>query len=123
MTFSSAAATGAAAEAAVADFLQSRGCQLLVRNFRGRYGEVDLIVRDGTVIAFVEVKARRSGPLSSLEAVDGRKRRRLTRIALEYVTTRRLRGVSVRFDVAAVRLGVDLSPIEIVYVPNAFAME
>ena len=48
-------------EAAVADWLQARGCCLLERQFRCRYGEIDLIARDreGTV-CFIEVKTRSS---------------------------------------------------------------
>ena len=47
-------------EMKAAEYLQSIGCRVLERNFRCRGGEVDLIVQDGSVIVFVEVKARRS---------------------------------------------------------------
>lgn len=111
---------GRAAEAAVATHLQSVGCQVLVRNFRGRRGEIDLIIRDGTVLAFVEVKARRAGALTPLHAVDARKRRRIATVALQYVTERKLTGVSLRFDVAAVVLDDKGHPTRVTYLRDAF---
>lgn len=111
---------GRAAEAAVAAYLQTRRCHVVVRNFRCRRGEIDLIVRDGTELVFVEVKARRDGTRSSLQAIDARKRRRIVAVALEYVTTRKLTGVALRFDVAAVTLRDDGHPARITYVRNAF---
>lgn len=122
MAVLSRAARGALAEAVVADYLRKRGCQPLVRNFRGRRGEIDLIVRDGSAIVFVEVKARRSGAAASLDAVDFRKQVRIGKVALEYLTTRRLLDVTTRFDVAAVTLQANGVPGEVVYVRNAFIL-
>lgn len=114
---------GKAAETAAALHLHQRGCQILARNYRGRRGEIDIIARDGNVIVFVEVKARRAGVHRSLEAVDAHKRRRIVRAALEYVSTRRLHGVSVRFDVAAVVLAADGKPMDVHVVENAFSAD
>lgn len=116
-------ARGHAAEDAVAAYLERRGCHVLTRNFRGRRGEIDLIVRDGAELAFVEVKARRAGTQSSLHAVDRRKKRRIVSAALEYITRRRLHGVTVRFDVAAVGLLPDGRPQRVTYVRHAFAAD
>ncbi|NLE23385.1 MAG: YraN family protein [Actinobacteria bacterium] len=69
-------------------------------------GELDLIARRGGVLAFVEVKARRSAQYGAPEdAVDGRKRRKVARLAELWLAARpwALRGASeVRFDVIAV---------------------
>lgn len=72
-------ALGDRGEAAAAQYLRKRGCQLLASQWRCRYGELDLVARDrdGT-ICFVEVKLR-SGSFAGLprEAVDRRKQKRL----------------------------------------------
>ena len=54
--------------------------RILARNYRVRDGEIDLIARRGTVIAFVEVKAR-PHLMDGLESVSGRKQRRISRAA------------------------------------------
>jgi putative endonuclease len=96
---------GQAGEAAAIRFLERRGYVVLARNLRSRLGEVDLLVRDGATLVFVEVKARR-GPVDDPPqgAVNLRKRRRLVRIALGYLAARRLGEPRCRFDVIAVSL-------------------
>lgn len=111
------------AELAVAAYLERRGCQVLTRNFRGRRGEIDLIVRDGTEIVFVEVKARRAGARWSLYGVNDRKRRRIAAVAVEYVSRRGLLGVSMRFDVAGVSLDTGGVPADVTYVRHAFSVD
>lgn len=87
-------------------YLVGRGWSVLGRNVRIGRGELDLIVRRGPTLAFVEVKARRTAEYGSPEdAVDGRKRRKVARLAELWLGVRpwALRGVSeVRFDVVAV---------------------
>ena len=67
------------------------------------------------------MKARRAGVSPSLEAVDYRKRRRIVRAALEYISTRRLIDVAVRFDVVAVTLNQRGAPAMIHVVKDAFS--
>jgi len=97
---------GRAAEAAAARHLVREGWTILGRNVRIGRGELDLIARRGGVLAFVEVKARRSAQYGAPEdAVDGRKRRKVARLAELWLAARpwALRGASeVRFDVIAV---------------------
>lgn len=54
-------AIGRAAEAAAAQFLIAKGCELLAANWRTRWCEIDLVARRGSAIYFVEVKYRASG--------------------------------------------------------------
>ena len=116
---------GRAAEAAAARYLQTRGWTLLGRNVRIGRGELDLIVRRGDVLAFVEVKARRSGSCGTPEdAVDGRKRRQVARLAELWLAARpwALRGVSdVRFDVVAVDAIGDRPQVR--HLPGAFTLD
>ncbi|MGH8757706.1 MAG: YraN family protein, partial [Burkholderiales bacterium] len=54
-------AEGTAAERVAATFLQSHGLKLLETNYRCRFGEIDLIMRDGDTLVFAEVRLRTSG--------------------------------------------------------------
>ena len=85
------------------DYLLAHGCTLLDRQWRCRYGELDLVARDADgTICFVEVKLR-SGNLAGLprEAVDRRKRERLRAAAACYLSQHDL-DAPARFDVAEV---------------------
>ena len=113
---------GRAAEEYVARYLIQNGCEILQRNFSIRGGEIDLIVRDGACIAFVEVKARQEHSLyAPREAVTKSKRERLIRCAQEYLRRNRP-GLMPRFDVAEVILAAqtDFSVKQMHYIKNAF---
>lgn len=93
-------------EAAAAAWAAARGWRILHRNYRCRLGEIDLIARDGDTVVFVEVKARRGpGWGDPVEAVDGRKRARVARVARHFLLVSGLATAPCRFDVAAVRVG------------------
>lgn len=88
--------------------LRRLGMTLVARQWHGRVGEVDLIMRDGHAYVFVEVKTRRSAVGSRPEEAVGRdKQRTLLRLANEWAALRARRGedrdaIAVRFDVVAV---------------------
>jgi putative endonuclease len=77
---------------------------LLVRNFRSRYGEIDLVMNDGRSLVFVEVRYRRNDAFGSgAESVDRRKQSRLTACAQYYL--QKYPGAAqrpCRFDVVSV---------------------
>lgn len=98
-------ALGRAAEELAARHLQECGCVVLERRFAFRRGEIDLIVEHDGTVAFVEVKARRGERFGApVEAVDGRKQRRLIATARHYLGQRGWRSRPCRFDVVAVSL-------------------
>lgn len=98
-------ALGRAAEAFVARYLEAQGCVILARRYRCERGEIDLIVRDGCVLAFVEVKARRRDDYGDpIHAVDWRKRRRLISTARHFLRHEGHSGCECRFDVVSVRI-------------------
>ena len=73
-------------EDAAARYLRGLGFEVLKRNVRGPSGEIDIVARDGPMLVFIEVKARRSRAYgSALGAVDARKRRRLRAAAADYL--------------------------------------
>jgi putative endonuclease len=97
---------GAAAEDAVADYLRARGVEVIARNVRVGRLEIDLIARDGPVIAIIEVRTRGPGSFQrALDSIDARKRARIRRAGEALWRTRFSGDASVermRFDVASV---------------------
>ena len=77
---------GREAEALAAAFLESKGLKVIARNYRSRFGEIDIIARDGDVLVFVEVRERRSRAYGGAAAsITAAKQQKLTRTALVYL--------------------------------------
>ncbi|MBI5017411.1 MAG: YraN family protein [Deltaproteobacteria bacterium] len=94
---------GAAGEEIAARLLASLGYRILDRNFRCPLGELDVVAIKDRTLVFLEVKARTSDDFGGpLEAVDRRKRRKLTRLAQYYAKLKGLVDAPQRFDVVAV---------------------
>ena len=93
---------GLGAEDSVARDYSDRGCQVISQRFRGKRGEIDLVVQDGTTTVFVEVKKAKTHAGAALR-VTGTKIRRLFMTAEEYLS-RLSTGMmtDMRFDVALV---------------------
>jgi len=113
--------TGAAAEAAARAMLEDAGLAWLASNVNYRFGELDLVMRDGDTVVFVEVRYRSSDRFGGAAAsVDFRKRRRLVLAARAWLAGRRgLADAGCRFDVVTVQ-GEDL---HCDWIPNAFSLE
>lgn len=96
---------GDAGEGFVCAYLQSQGFTVVSRNYRTRFGEIDVIAQNERFLLFVEVKARSAGALvSAQEAVGFRKQERLRAAAEDYLA-RNPTALQPRFDVACLRLG------------------
>ncbi|MDD5299609.1 MAG: YraN family protein [Gallionella sp.] len=77
---------GAQAEQWAAQYLLQQGLKPVTENYRGRFGEVDLIMRDGAALVFVEVRLRRNTDFGGAAAsIDARKQQRLIRTAQQYL--------------------------------------
>jgi putative endonuclease len=86
--------------------LHRLGYAILARRYRTRYGEIDIVARDGPTIVFVEVKARTSDRYGlPAEAVTLDKQARIMAMAEDYVARRGLEGAPCRFDVVAITFG------------------
>ncbi|HET6964369.1 MAG TPA: YraN family protein [Acidimicrobiales bacterium] len=96
---------GAAGEDRVAAWYESRGFEVLARNWRTRQGEIDLVARRAGLVVFCEVKTRTSSAFGEpFEAVTRTKQMRLRRLAAEWLRSVPHRsGYELRFDVASVR--------------------
>ncbi len=110
---------GEQAEQLAAGYLQRRGLSLVERNYRCRYGEIDLIMQDGASLVFVEVRLRsRSDFGGAAASIGATKQGRLLRTAQHYLSTLR-RTPPCRFDALLVH-SADGTQIE--WVKNAFGM-
>ena len=91
-------------EALAAEWYRANGYEVVVRNWRCRDGELDLIARRGREFVFVEVKARTSDAFGvPAEAVNHRKQSRIRRLAARWLEHEApVRARSIRFDVVAV---------------------
>ena len=99
-------ALGAAGEEQAAAWYVARGYAVLDRNWRCREGELDLVVRRGREVVFVEVKTRRTDRFGiPAEAVTRDKQRRLRTLASRYLATRDARAGRLRFDVVSILAG------------------
>ena len=84
-------------------YLLGKGYKLVTRNYKGRHGEIDLIMLDGDTIVFVEVKARdRVSYGTPEEAVTPEKMRFIINTAIEFVKSKRYYDYNMRFDVVTI---------------------
>ena len=83
--------------------LKKLGYRILVRNYRIRLGEIDIIAEDKDTLVFVEVKARTGTSFGSpVEAITARKKRQLAKVAMQYISQHGLDNRPARFDVVSV---------------------
>jgi putative endonuclease len=104
----SAGTVGQTAEQFAKRFLVDRGLDFVAGNYRCRHGEIDLVMRDGACLVFVEVRYRSGRRITSAGfTVDRHKQRKLIRTAARFLASRRRYYNAVtRFDV----VGIDREP-------------
>lgn len=99
-------ALGADGEDRAAAWYEAHGFSVVARNWRCREGELDLVVRKGRELVFVEVKARTTDRFGiPAEAVTLAKQRRLRGLAARYLAATDTRASSLRFDVVTILAG------------------
>ncbi len=114
-------ALGLLGERIAARWLRRQGWEIMEHRFRSGHRDVDLVVRQGGVVAFVEVKARRGDSFGSpVEAVHARKRRELSKSAQVWVDRHGAPESQYRFDVIGVLL--DGERVRVRHVPDAFSL-
>lgn len=110
-------------EDAAANHLRLSGFEILSRNYRQGAGELDIIARNNSVLAFVEVKTRTMGQWTRpAAAVTRKKQERISRTALAYLRAAGNPSVRIRFDIIEVLLK-DGAVIEVHHLPNAFPLQ
>ena len=84
-------------------FLKQKGYKIVDRNYRCKYGEIDLIAYDKKCLVFIEVKTRSSLAFSyPSEAITGLKKRKIIQTSLNYIKEKGLKDVNCRFDVISI---------------------
>jgi putative endonuclease len=113
---------GRRGEELAAEHFERLGFTVLARNHRTRFGELDLVVYDGTVLVFVEVKTRRSDAREAWESLHDRKRSQVRRMAVAWLAESADRPFSaqLRFDGVAVLLDRDGELVRLDHVEGAF---
>lgn len=105
---------GLTGELKAVEYLINRGMVLLSQRYRSPFGEIDLVMRDGDTLAFVEVKARHTGREGSgLISVTRRKQAKIIKTALQYISENNC-DCTARFDV------IELTQDGVQYIIDAF---
>jgi putative endonuclease len=94
---------GSSGERSAYRYLRQHGYKIVARNYRKRFGEVDLIGWDGDTLAFIEVKSRTNlAHGRPEEAVHRGKQRQICRVAREYRSRNHLHDINYRFDIVTI---------------------
>ena len=110
---------GQKSEGSAAGYLKKNGYTILERNYRTRFGEIDIIAQDKDTVVFVEVKAKTTYRFGHPKgAVTLKKQRKISMSALYYLKSTGQRDVKARFDVVSVIKTPNGTTIELI--KNAF---
>lgn len=106
---------GRDAEKLAERMLVREGYRIVAKNYRVRSGEIDIIAEERGTLAFIEVKARRSGRYGDpREAVNFAKQKKISRVALCYLKATGQENVNARFDVVSVNYRQNGPEVEII---------
>lgn len=110
---------GARAESCAIDFLKSKGLIELSRNYHSRYGEIDLIMQDGQILVFIEVRYRNETQyMKPLESIDNRKVRKIIKTSQDYIQKNITSPRYCRFDIISLTGSLDKPIID--WIQDAF---
>ncbi|MEM7209301.1 MAG: YraN family protein [Pseudomonadota bacterium] len=102
-------------------YLCQQGLTPIIENFRSRWGEVDLIMRDADTLVFTEVRFRGTGSFTSgALSVDMRKQRKLCKTAAAYLASNARANTPARFDVVSIAQKAGPDEFAIDWIKNAF---
>ena len=113
-----------------AQHLEARGYEVVARNFRTRFGELDLVARDERFLVFCEVKTRivrgvrgPPNPLGPLASIGSRKQRQVRAIAREWLAQGHLDGArppEIRFDAIGISFDASARLLALEHLESAF---
>lgn len=113
---------GKCGEEAAVDFLREQGYKIIAKNYKSRFGEIDIVARDKDTLCFIEVKTRRSERFGSpQEAVTAGKQRQIAKSALAFLKERALLDEKARFDVVSIIYSKDKAKINLI--KDAFELD
>ncbi len=112
---------GKKSELLAKEYLEAKNYQFIEQNWRTKFGEIDLIMRDGETIVFVEVKARRGSSFGlAVEALTRDKQRKLVGLTQLYIQRNRLWNYDYRIDFISIQS--EKNNISIEHVINAIEL-
>ena len=104
-----------------AAFIEKKGYNLLFRNYKCSFGEIDIIAKHKKTLSFIEVKTRSTKKYGlPQEAVTPAKQAKISRVALEFVQRYKMENRAARFDVVSVQSLNDGSEVDLI--ENAFEL-
>lgn len=113
---------GKSGEEAAVSLLKDNGYKIIVRNYRTKLGEIDIVAYDKDTICFVEVKTRHSDTFGlPQEAISSSKQRHIAKAALVFLKEKNLLEEKARFDVVSVVYSKDTPKPELI--KNAFELD
>jgi len=103
-------------------WLQQQGLQIIQQNFSCRFGEIDLIMLDGSSVCFIEVKYRKSNAFGGTAfSIPRSKQNKITRSALSYITSHKVyQQHSYRFDALFIQPAGRAPELHYEWIRNAF---
>ncbi|WP_058534233.1 YraN family protein [Legionella saoudiensis] len=112
---------GRIAEEQAINYLTVQGLKLVAQNYYCKLGEIDLIMRDGEHLVFVEVRSRVSANFGGgLASITYAKRQKILKSAMHYVMVHKISNkFALRFDV----ISIDGKPASITWIKDAFGMD
>ncbi len=105
------------------NWLKQKGLEAVEQNFNCRYGEIDLIMRDGDTLCFIEVKFRNSNAFGGTAySIPTSKQHKIVRSALRYITLHKaLQSMNYRFDALFIQPQINQQQNHIEWIQNAFS--
>jgi putative endonuclease len=102
--------------------LKENGYKILIRNYKTKLGEIDIIAFDKDTICFIEVKTRQSDRFGlPSEAISGSKQRQISKVALMFLKEKGLLDKKARFDVVSILYSKDKPQVDLI--KNAFELD
>jgi putative endonuclease len=112
---------GERGEEIAVSFLKKNRYRILCRNYRCRFGEIDIIARHKKTLSFIEVKTRSSKSYGvPQESIHPQKQRKISMVALEFIQRYKLEDREARFDVVTVQFLLDRYEVDLI--ENAFEL-
>ena len=112
---------GEKGEDIAAAFLEKKGYNILFRNYKCSFGEIDIIAKHKKILSFIEVKTRSTKKYGlPQEAVTPAKQTKISRVALEFVQRYKMDNRAARFDVVSVQYLNDGCEVDLI--ENAFEL-
>ncbi|MFZ2025075.1 MAG: YraN family protein [Microgenomates group bacterium] len=113
---------GKLGESLAANYLQKRGFTIIERNFRVRYGEIDLVAKDADTLVFVEVKTRMSTQFGlPEEAITPKKLHEIIKTLEMYALRHHVQQMQLRIDAVAIQMNADYTVRDIRHIENIFS--